>query len=164
MPVTWFIVPFERVIPWQGVRRRPLVLRYSNQIRNVDGGNWAASEVLGNVAIVKVNASQTTLDAINAEPGVVKLPKNHLDDPLSDLTQQQKVAIRNKLENMGYTLAEIQDRFGSDLGSYTLRDVLRFAARRRRKPRYDLGTDTIYVDGEVKTVRDIDEVDQAVSE
>jgi len=64
---------------------------------------------------------------------------------------------------MGYSIAELAAAFPNDLGTYTLRDLLAFAARRRLRPRYDFNTDTIICDGPVQPVRSIDSVDAAVA-
>jgi hypothetical protein len=136
---------------------------YTVDIRTY-GGDWTETEVLGNRAIVKVRAPAAVLNALNAVAGFKRVPKDRLDDSLADLPAGVKQALRNELEDMGYTVAEIQERFGGDIGQYTLRQVLRFAARRRRKPRYDAATDTIYADGIVQACRSIESVDAEVTE
>jgi hypothetical protein len=136
---------------------------YTAQIYEL-GGRWSETEVLGNRAIVKVRAGAGVLNALAAEPGIRRLPKDRLGDSLADLPTGVKRALRDELVDMGYTPAEIQARFGSDLGVHTLRDVLRFMASRRRKPRYDRATDAIFVDGEVQVCRPVDDVDAEVVE
>lgn len=125
-----------------------------------DGGDWAETEVLGGVAVVKVRASDATLTAINAEPGFLRVPKSRLDDSLADLSPAVKSAIVSKLRDMGYPLAELQAAFPNDLGTYTLGDVLRFAARRRLLHRWD-GTNETW--GSEQPVTSLDAVDQMVS-
>jgi hypothetical protein len=125
-----------------------------------DGGNWTETEILGNMAIVKVRASTTILQSLNAV--FKRLPKDALSTSLADLSNAQKTALRNEILDQGYSLTELQARFGNDLGQYTLRDVLRFMASRRRKPRYDAETDTIILDGPDQPCRDIDNVDAGV--
>lgn len=161
MPVGWYIVPYKRRdITSRRPTRYPAIDDYTPQIYAA-GGQWAETEVLGNRAIVKVQARQAVLDALD---GVFKrLPKDLLNSPLSDLTNTQKKALRDELLDMGYTAAEIRDRLGNDLGAHTLRDVLRFIATRRLKPRYDVETDTIVLDGPVQICRSIDGVDVEVS-
>jgi hypothetical protein len=129
-----------------------------------DGGAWSEVEVLGDRAIVKVRANLETLLAIAGTAGFRRLPKDRLDDSLSSLSSGVKLALRNELIDAGYSLAEIQERLGADLGSKTLRDVLRFAASRRRKPRYDQATDTIVCDGPEQGCRDIADVEREVSD
>ena len=53
-------------------------------------------------------------------------------------------------------------RFPNDLGTYTLRDILVFYAKRRLKPRYDKNTDTIYIDGIEQKCRSLESVDAEV--
>lgn len=161
MPVAWYIAPYKPRTGAQMPTRYCAMDDFTAQIFG-DGGTWTESEVLGNRAIVKVRASAGTLTSINAAQGFVRLPKDALGTALSDLTSQQKTALRNQLTDAGYTLAEIQARFGSDLGAFTLGDVLRFMASRRLKPRYDTGTQTIVCDGDVQDCRSIDSVDSEV--
>lgn len=162
MPIAWFICPYKRRDRQDRHGRYCAMDDFTQQIIYQDGGNWTEAEALGNVAVVKVKASAETISLINAAEGFVRLPKDILDASLSDFTTQQKSAIRNKLQDMGYTLAEIKDKLGSDIGSLTLRDVLRFAVTRRRKSRYDSGTDTIICDGEIMDCRSIENVDEEV--
>lgn len=168
MAIGWYIVPYKRreAGPW-GVgppARYCAMDDYTMQIIYTYDGAWAETEILGNRAIVKVRAPQAVLDFLDSVPGFRRLPKDRLDDSLADLPTAVKSAIRDELLDMGYTLDEIHDRFGADLGQYTLRDVLRFAARRRLKPRYNPADDTIYMDGEVQTCRPVEDVDAEVTE
>jgi hypothetical protein len=127
-----------------------------------DGGAWAETEVLGNHAIVKVRASDITLLAIKNGEGFTMLPKNVLTATLSDLTANQKTAIRNKIESLGYSTQEIRDKLGNDIGSKTLADVLRFIATRKRMPRVDQNTQTIICDGAEKQTTPIEVIDGVV--
>lgn len=161
MPVGWFIAPYVRRPDAARVIRYVIVDDLTAVIL-ADGGGWSESEVLGQSAIVKVQASAATLTQVAGLPGVSRIPVAMLDDPLSTLTTQQKTAIRNRVVALGYTIAELQARFPNDLGTYTLRDLLMFVARRRRKVRYDQATDTIIDDGPDQPVRPIDELDVSV--
>lgn len=163
MPVAWFICPYKIKIVGGRQLRYCAMSDFHSQIV-ADGGAWAESEVLGNVAIVKVRALEATLEIINAATGFVRLPKDHLSMQLSDLTPTQKTEIVSKLQAMGYPLAEIRDRLGDDIGTHTLGDVLRFAATRRRKPRWDSTLGEIVIDGPDQPTRSIDELDDTVTE
>jgi len=134
---------------------------FTPQIR-ADGGDWTETEILGNHAIVKVRASDVLLSTIAATEGFIRLPKNRLDDSLSDLTTKQKKVLKDKLESLGYSLTEIRADLGNDIGTKKLRDVLKLAAKRRLKPRYDKDTDTIILDGPEQPVRPLEDVDGAV--
>ncbi len=92
-----------------------------------------------------------------------RIPKDALDNSLSDLSNAAKTALKNEILDMGYTLQEVNNRFPGDLGDYTLRDVLRFMATRRRKPRYDSGTDEIVLDGEEVGCEDVDALDRVIT-
>jgi len=72
--------------------------------------------------------------------------------------------LRDWLVDMGYSVEEIRDKFGSDLGAYTLRDVLHFAARRRHSPRFNEATDEFILDGPVRIPRSVDSVDAEIQE
>ena len=164
MAIGWFIIPYKRRPTEQEPRTRyPAIDDYTADIKAA-GGQWAETEVLGNCCIVKVRASVGVLNAIAAVDGFQRLPKDRLDDPLSDLSIQALKLFRDILEGMGYTLGEIKDRFGNDLSIYTLRDVLKFATRRRLKPRYDAQTDEIIIDGIVQPVKPLEKVDAEVTE
>jgi hypothetical protein len=163
MPVGWFLVPYKR---------RPDVFRVVRYVAIddltpaiiADGGVWSEVEVLGQHAIVKVRAASGTLQDVANLAGVQRIPVARLDDSLSSLTNQQKTAIRNKVTSLGYSIAELQDRFPNDLGSYTLRELLLFIASRRRKVRYDVQADAIIEDGDVQPVRPLDDADSDVAD
>lgn len=121
------------------------------------------TEVLGNHCLVKVRASATTLAAIAAAEGVTRIPISRLDDSLSTLSNAQRTALRNKVLGMGYTASEVNAAF-PDLANATLGDVLRFCARRRRKPRWDAANGVVVLDGAVQQCVPISDVDGAVTE
>jgi hypothetical protein len=106
---------------------------------------WKEIECLGDQAIVKVKGTAAALTTLNGL--YERIPKDSLNEPLSDLSAPQKTALRNKITSLGYSLAEIQAALGADLGSRTLKEVLTFVCAKRRKPRYDIATDTIVLDG-----------------
>ena len=159
--IGWYIVPYE-IIRTPGLTyRRVAICQYQAQI-NAAGGQWTETEVLGDRAIVKVRAPQAVLNALNAV--FQRIPKDRLDDSLADLPLAAKQKIKNAILNMGYTLQELQERFTQDLGQYALKDVLKFMAKRRLKPRYDEVADEYFVDGIVQVCRSIESVDEEVQE
>lgn len=149
----------RRMGPLNAPTRECAIEGYIDQIR-ATGGTWDYGEILGDHWLVKVQASAAVLTAIAAHERTIRLPKNRLDDTVADLTAVQKLALRNKLEALGYPLSEIREALGDDLVNKTLLDVLKFAARRRYKPRYDPGTDTIYHDGPEQWVKPVDVIDR----
>lgn len=161
MSYAWFICTYKRR------KNTPRPIRYcamddfTKQI-NDDGGDWAETEVLGNYAIVKVRASDATLDTIANTSGFFRLPLNFLDASLSSLTGTQRTNIKDRLLAMGYTADDVTTALGSNLSTRTLGEVLRFAASRRLKPRYDAVSDQIVLDGEVQACKPIDDVDREV--
>lgn len=168
--IAWYIAPYKREDSEGFDKTKPLSMHnhpgrycaiedYGKQIY-ANGGNWAVTEVLGDRAIVKVKAEPSTLATLNIV--FKRMPKDRLDDPLLDLSLAVKIAIINKILDMGYTIQEINDRLPNDLGTYTLRDVLKMMATRRRKPRYDAIADKIICDGAIQPVRPIEDVDNAV--
>lgn len=161
MAVGWFLAPYVRRAGARRPTRYVVVDDLTAAIR-ADGGDWTETEVLGDHAIVKVRASAATLNLVAAIPGVTRIPVGRLDDPLSSLTAGQQQALRDKVLALGYTPAEVNAALPNPIGTYTLRQVLRFVATRRLKPRYDQATDTIIIDGPVQPVRPIEDVDAAV--
>lgn len=157
MPVGWFIAPYKR-------RPDPdLVMRYcamDDFTSQVVG--WSETEVLGQHAIVKVNATNAVLTTIAGTAGFQRIPVTMLDSPLSSLSVAQRNAIRNKVTSLGYTMAELDAAFPGDIRNFTLRQLLTFIARRRRKVRYDAQTDSIIDDGPDQPVRPLADVDAAV--
>lgn len=170
MAIAWFLCPYKlratTINTPNGLRpvRYCAMDDFTHDIIITDKGSWAESEVLGNHAVVKVSANQTTIDAIAATTGFVKLPKTILTTPLSDLSTAQKTAIKDKIESLGYTATEIKNTLGTNIGNKTLGDVLKFIAKRRLKPRYDSVNDVIVCDGTEQTCRPIEDVDKAVKE
>lgn len=168
MPVSWYLCPYERITgPGGRPTRAPAIRDFAAQI-GADGGDWRASECLGDAAVAKVRASQATLDAIAAAAGIVRIPPRFTDltQTLGDLTSGERTAIRNKLLALGYTSTEISNALGGNLSGWrtkTLRDVLRFALTRRLKPRYDAATDTIVCDGPVQATTPVEDVDAGVA-
>lgn len=159
MAIAWYIVPYEIKEQHGEKYRRVAICNYSKQIRD-SGGAWTETEILGDRAIVKVRASDAILSALNTK--YKRLPKDRLDDSLSNLPENVKMALKNEILDMGYSIDEIRERFGNDLGQYTLRDVLKFMTKRRLKPRYDSETDTIFVDGIVQKCRSIESVNSEI--
>lgn len=159
MPIAWYIVPYKRKPFEAGKTRYCAIDDYTKQIF-AEGGNWTETEILGNRAIVKVKAPVIILTVLNSK--YKRLPKNRLDDSLSDLPASVKTAIKNEILDMGYTLTEVQNKFGNDIGQFTLRDVLKFMTKRRLKPRYVPETDTIVVDGIIQKCRPLEDVDNQV--
>jgi hypothetical protein len=160
LKTAWYIAPYKRRVEAHRPTRYSAMDDYTQQIIYTDGGNWAETEILGDRAIVKVRAEEATLLTLN---GVFRrIPKDRLDDSLSDLPLAVKNAIKNEILDAGYTLQEVQEHFTQDLGEYTLKDVLKFMTRRRLRPRYDKDTDTIVCDGPEQPVRSIESVDEAV--
>lgn len=123
-------------------------------------GRWHGIEVLGNRAIVKINTTVANLTLLAAS--YRRLPKDALNEPLSDLPALVRVTLRDDMLDMGYTTQEFNQRFPDGIGNYTLREALRFMATRRLKPRYDTETDTIVLDGEEVACESVDLVDLAV--
>jgi hypothetical protein len=161
MAIGWFLCPYIRLAEPSRAIRYCAMDDFTSVIR-ADGGDWREVEVLGNQAVVKVRALAPTLTTLAGTPGFRRIPLNLLNDSLSTLTAGQRTAIRDELLAAGYTLAEVQAAL-PDLSTVTLRDVLRFLASRRLKPRYDQGTDNIVLDGPVQACGDIDALDASVS-
>ncbi len=165
MAIAWYICGYKRRVGTHTPTRYCAMDDYTATILS-DGGTWAESEVLGGYAAVKVRATQATLNTIAGATGFQRIPLSILDTALSALTTAQRNAIRTALTNMGYTLAEIQAALGANaaaLATHTLGEVLRFAAQRRLRPRYDAVQDQIVLDGIYQPCTPIADVDSQVT-
>ena len=121
MAIAWFITIYKRRgdnTGWPPYRRYCAMDDYTPLIYG-EGGVWAESEVLGNYALVKVRASDTTLATIAADPLFLRIPLNHLDLTLGELTPQQRAArvtwalAQRALQGLpGLSTAEIGDLLG----------------------------------------------------
>jgi hypothetical protein len=162
LPVAWFIGPYKRRDLPIGPGRYAAIEDFAAAIR-ADAGAYAYTEILGDAALAKVRASDPTLTAINNTAGFVRIP-NHFDlaDTLGDLTAAQRTGIVNRLLALGYPQAEIDAALPASWQAVTLGQVLRFAARRRLRPRVDQATNTIVLDGTVQPVTPVELVDAAV--
>ena len=156
MAIAWFVCPYKHGDGHRIGSRRYCAMNDFTPLIRGEGGRWAETEILGDRAIVKVRASVTLLTTIADTAGFRRLPKNRLNDPLADLPQNVKKKLRDEVLDAGYTIAQFNDRFPNGLGSATLRDLLRFLATRRLKPRYDAATQTVILDGPVQVVRPVD--------
>lgn len=159
--VSWWVAPYVRADEYGRVVRVCKIEQYASLIA-AEGGSYRAAEILGGYCVAKVRANAAAVTALAADADLQRLPKDRIDDPLSTLTNQQKTRLRNFILSLGYTAQEVQARFPNDLGTYTLRDVLRFMATRRLKPRYDSAADTIVLDGPIQPVKSPDTLDEAI--
>lgn len=151
--IAWYIVPYKRDV---GIATPARYCAIQDHTPLGVGRAWTESEVLGDRAIVKVRAPAEMLAVLD---GVYRrLPKNRLDDSLADVSVEGKRALVDEMADMGYSPAEIGAGLPADLGACTLGDVLRFMATRRRKPRWNRGSDEIVLDGEVQACRPVDEL------
>lgn len=157
MAIAWFLCPYKRS-PRTDKPARYCAMDDFTSLIEADGGRWSESEILGDRAIVKVNALPATLTTIAETATFRRIPLAALDDSLSTLTNPQRNAIKNEILDAGYTVAEVNARF-PNLANVTLQEVLVFMATRRLKPRYDSGTDTIILDGPIQVCKSIDVVD-----
>ena len=160
MAIGWFLVPYKIDSNDPGLRYCAMD-DFTTQI-HADGGGWSEAECLGNHAVVKVSAFTPTLDTIASEPGFIRVPMALLDNTLSELTQAQRTAIRNKVEALGYSATEIQEKLGVNLANVTLKQVLRFVLTRRLKPRWDGASGEIIIDGPIQVCKTIEKLDSEV--
>ena len=164
MEIGWFLVPYKRRL---GTRRptRYCAMDDFTTLIVADGGAWTEAECLGNHAVVKVRASAAVLTTIEADVSFQRLPTTALQTVLRDLTVGQRAALQTKVLALGYTQAEMDAQLGTGatLGNRTVADVLRFVLQRRLKPRHDVVTDTIVLDGLVETCTSLDTVDGGVT-
>jgi hypothetical protein len=134
---------------------------YTSEILT-EGGNWGNVEVLGGYNIVKVKASDTTLTKLGGL--FLRVPVASLDNKLSSLTAAQKTRVRDVINAMGYSDADIQAVLGnfSNIGQKTLAQLLNFIASKRQIGRYSSLTDSIVYDGAIVTPIPVDDIDTAI--
>jgi hypothetical protein len=140
--LSWWVGPYDRKDRGERKGRVCAADRYTSTVY-AEGGEWREIEILGNKCLFKLRSSASTIAIYAADADFQRLPKNAMGTALSDLTNPQKTALRNFITGLGYSLAELQARFPNDLGTYTLGDVIRFMASRRKNITYNSGTDTI---------------------
>ena len=168
MAVAWFVCGYVRRVDAEGAPivppERYCAMDDYTDIIAADGGAWSETEVLGGYALVKVRATEDTLTIIAGVTGILRIPRVwDLSTTLATLSTAQRTAIRNKILAMGYTEAEITAALGTNIAQRTLGQVLRFAAQRRLKPRWDVANDLIVLDGAYESCRSVDSVDAEVS-
>ncbi|KKL92142.1 hypothetical protein LCGC14_1887660 [marine sediment metagenome] len=155
--IAWYIAPYKIELD-DSSGRYCAMNDYTNQIIYIDKGNWSESEVLGDRAVVKVNASASTLAALDSV--FERMPKDGLDDSLSAVSISDKLALKNEGLDMGYSNAEWEEEFPNNLDTYQLKDILQFYTKRRLKPRFD--GNKIIIDGIEQVCRTIESVDAEV--
>lgn len=171
--IGWYLIPYVVGFRADGSPYRYVAIdALTTQIWNdngyavndgTQGPFWAESEVLGNVAVVKVRASAATHAEIAALPGAFQFPGVNLTDPLTPLTAQQSLAITSKLESLGYTAQEIFSHLPHVLNTYELGALLAVVALRRLQPSgWDPVGQQFVLDGPVQPVVPITALDAAV--
>ena len=135
MPTAWYIVTYKldtsRI--FMGNATRYVAINDETSIVN----NWREIETIGNRALVKVSASDSVLTTLNSK--YLRLPKNKIDDSLSDLCNNAITKIKDELLDMGYTLTQIKAKFGNrvNLKNYTLRDIFNFIVKSSKSMKLD---------------------------
>lgn len=160
MALGWFVIPYKRRNPGETPPERYCGADDFTAQVLADGGTWDETEILGDVALVKVRASQATLNAIGNVGGTFTVPQKWIEmqDSLVSMTAGERNQLQSAVLSLGYTQAEVDAAMGSTLAqwrTHVLGDLLEMAATRRLKPRYVSGTDTIVVDGPVQPVKDV---------
>lgn len=172
MPIGWFFAEYEHVQRADGKLGRYCAMAdYDDLILASPGGRWSESECLGDQAIVKVRATAAVLQTILADARrdpvlhpssrFDRIPRDRLDDPTAGLTAAERAWVQAKMTKLGYTPAELTERFplGWD-GPYVVEDVLRFALTRRLKPRVVAGR--VVLDGPPQETRPLEHADRDV--
>lgn len=153
MPVGWYLMPYRALDMGDARDARALAINFDQAVLDAfhaEDARLREAPCLGNHAVVKVRGSAGLLQAIAHLPGTDRFPKDLIDAPLSDLTAGQKTALRDRITGLGYTLAEFNAALGPDIGSRTLRDVVRFIVSKNQQ-QFTVGADktTITMTGPV---------------
>lgn len=160
MAIAWFICPYKRRVGDAMPTRYCAMNDFTRQLRDA-GGDWREVEILGDRAIVKVRGPSAALTSIATTQGFHRLPSSDFNTPLSELTQGQRTTLKNLVIDAGYTREEF-DEAHPDMTLITMKQVLKFLARRRLKPRYDEASDTIFIDGPVQPTGSIDQLNDII--
>jgi len=160
MALGWFVCPYVRRNPGVTPPERYCSIDDLTAIIRADGGDWDETEILGDVALVKVRASAATLTLVGNLAGVFTIPSKWIEmqDDLTSMTAGERNQLQSAVLSLGYTQGELDAAMGNTLAlwrTHTLGDLLVMASARRLKPRYDSGTDSIVVDGAVQPVKDV---------
>ena len=143
MPVAWFIARYNVTVNYPDFPFATRTSAIDETQLEANGARWRSVE-LTNRLIYKIVASNAVLNGVANLQGVKRLPTDLIDSPLSDLTANQRQAIRDELLDQGYTLAEINAQF-PNLANATLRQVLKWMARHRTLPAFDVPTLSVVV-------------------
>ncbi len=136
MAIAWFTVPYVPAIITAGERPgRELLLLQQHDLR----AQWSEVEILGNRAIVKMEAAPTVLLAVAALPGVYRFPFRYLKEPVSSEPLAVRLLLRQEMLDQGYTNEQINGRFGRGFEGATFRDVLLFMCSLWKRPFLDNG-------------------------
>ncbi len=162
MALGWFVIPYKRRNAGSPPGRYCGADDFTAQVL-AEGGTWDETEILGNVALVKVRASQATLNAIGNVGGTFTVPQKwvEMQDSLASMTAGERNQLQSAVLGLGYTQAEVDAAMGNTLAlwrTHVLGDLLEMAATRRLRPRYVSATDTVVCDGPVQPVKDVNVV------
>lgn len=153
--IAWYIVQYETIEEVGFKYRRVAMCRF----REIDN-QWSESEVLGDRAIVKVNAPENVLNELDKV--FFRLPKDDLGSSLYGLTPAERKKLKDELLDMGYSDSEIRAELGDNLSKKTLKEYLDFATTRRLKPRYDKTSNSIVLDGPIQACKSIEMLDREI--
>jgi hypothetical protein len=146
MAIRWYICPYDIVVRSGRPRRVPAMRRYAKYTNNPQNIRWAEVECLNNHILVKVDAPLNQYAQIDADPDFHELPK-----PIPVAQQRE---LTNRLELLGYGLAEIQ---ATEMQHSALLDML---VSNRHKIEKNTAGDGIRVVNEKlathKTIADLD--------
>ncbi len=127
MSIAWYIAPYklDTTRMFMGNATRYVAIDDETSVIN----NWREIETIGNRALVKVSASDSVLTTLDSK--YLRLPKDKINDSLSDLSNNAVTKIKDELLDMGYTLAQIKTKFGNaiNLKNFLLRDVFDFIVK-----------------------------------
>ncbi|MBN9393448.1 MAG: hypothetical protein J0I20_35785 [Chloroflexi bacterium] len=160
MAIAYLLAEYKRLTTARRPTRYCAVDDYTELIR-ADDGDWREVEIPGNYAIVKVRASVSTLTIIAADPAITYIPLAALTTKLSNLTTAQRNKLLTRLNNIGFTNAQIVANIGT-LATATLGQLLKYIARNFNLSEYDAATDTITQTGPAVECIPIDLIDALV--
>lgn len=156
--MAWFIVPYRLRQRGERVIRYCAMDDYTRAI-HAEKGAWDEIEIVGNQALVKVEAPTAVLNQIRRDLDFFEIINN-----LQDADPDTLNSIREKMQSLGYSDKEIQTTLGDDLSVVTQKQVVEFCAQRSQMGYYDAARGEVVLEQEKAATKPVDEVEKIVRE
>lgn len=156
--MAWFIVPYRLRQRGERTIRYCAMDDYTRAIQ-AEKGAWDEIEIVGNMALVKVDAPTPVLNQIRRDPDFFEIVNN-----LQDADRDTLNGIREKMQSLGYSEKEIQTTLGDDLSVVTQKQVVEFCAQRSQMGYYDAARGEVVLEEQKAATKPVDEVEKIIRE